>query len=127
MAVTASAALGACVLVALPLIGLVAHADDSTLARGSASGTSVASARATVKGPRGLSTRVESSPDQRVTGKLNAVCTVGAGEVRLVKSFEGQSPLDLAIPLTVAPSAMCIISATAKGTRGRVTVALRGE
>jgi len=125
VAVTASAAFGACLLVALPLMGLAAHADESVLARGS--GPLAASAKATVEGVRSFSARVESSPSQQqVTGTWDAVCTIGPDRGVLSNTFTGQTPLAVSIPLTVMSAGRCTISVTARGSRGRVTVALHG-
>jgi hypothetical protein len=126
LAVTAPAVLGACLLVALPLAGLAAHSDDSVLARGSASAPSAATAKATAEDVHSFSARVESSPDQRVTGTWNAACLVGSDRGESSNTFSGQTPLAVSIPLTVARSGRCTIGITARGSRGRVTVTLRG-
>jgi hypothetical protein len=127
VAVSAPAALGACLLVALPLVGLSAHADDSVLARGSSSRAPVTSAKATVVGVRSFSARVESSPsEQQVTGTWKAVCTIGPDRGDLSNAFSGRTPLTVSIPLTLTRTGRCTIDVTARGSRGRVTVTLHG-
>jgi hypothetical protein len=126
VAVTAPAALGACLLVALPLVGLAAHADESVLARASASAPATASVKATAEGDRSFSARVESSPDQHVTGTWNAACMIGSDRAELSNTFSGRTPLAVSIPSTMTRTGNCTIGITARGSRGRVTVVLHG-
>src|SRR5262249_4371701 len=123
VAVTASA-LGACLLVALPLVGLAAHADESVLARRSGSAPAAASVEAAVAGVHGFAARVESAPDQHVAGTWHAVCRIGSDRAELSDTFSGPTPLAVSIPVTVTRAGHCTIAVTARGSRGRVTVVL---